>query len=224
MSEANYAFFHKNNGLLDKLALKKRLQMFQLYMTEFPIDTYDYVLDVGITSDKNALSSNFFEANFPQKYKIIALSNQDASYIEALYPGLKFKLGDAKALPFKDESIDIVFSAAVIEHVGSIENQEKMLAECYRVAKKGIFITTPNRWHPIDVHTVLPFIHWLPKSIHRMILKILGIKFLSYEENLNLLDRKTIERMCKNINIKNYKIKKIKTGGFTSNLILIIQK
>jgi hypothetical protein len=25
-----------------------------------------------------------------------------------------------------------------------------------------VFVTTPNRWFPLEVHTLLPFVHWLP--------------------------------------------------------------
>ena len=26
----------------------------------------------------------------------------------------------------------------------------------------SVFVTTPNRWFPLEVHTLLPFVHWLP--------------------------------------------------------------
>jgi hypothetical protein len=35
-------------------------------------------------------------------------------------------------------------------------------------------VTTPNRWHPIDLHTALPLLHWLPPSIYRPIYGMLG--------------------------------------------------
>ena len=56
--------------------------------------------------------------------------------------------------------------------------------------QKNSFITTPNRFYPIDFHTKIPVIHWLPKNIHRLILKTLGLHFYANEENLNLLDKK----------------------------------
>ena len=102
-------------------------------------------MDLGVTADKSALSSNYFENLFPHKNKIIAVSNQDAKFLEATYAGLQFRQGDARDLPFADKSVDVVFSSAVIEHIGSYANQKRMLSECLRVAKKGIFITTPNR-------------------------------------------------------------------------------
>jgi ubiquinone/menaquinone biosynthesis C-methylase UbiE len=214
----------KPGNFIDNLSLKKRLNMFELFMEKFPEGSWQNVLDVGVTADKAAISSNYFEKYYPFKEKIIALSNQDAAFLEEIYPGLTFKQGDAKQLPFADNSIDIVFSSAVIEHVGSSANQKKMLAECIRVAKKGVFITTPNRWHPIEVHTILPLIHWLPKHLHRKLLRLIGLKFYSQEENLNLLDSQTLSSFCHQLGATDFMIKSIKTSGFTSNLLLIIKK
>jgi hypothetical protein len=223
MSNDNYSL-QKPQGFLDKLALKKRMVMFRHFMAAFPADSITNVLDVGVTVDKNALSSNYFEKEFPDKHKIIALSNQDARFLEDVYPGISFQLGDAKNLPFANDSIDVVFSSAVIEHLGCEASQQKMIAECFRVAKQGVFITTPNRWHPVEAHTLLPLIHWLPKRWHRMLLKKLGLVFYSLEENLNLLDRCTLAKLCLNLGIPNFKLMSIKTLGITSNHILLIKK
>jgi hypothetical protein len=38
------------------------------------------------------------------------------------------------------------------------------VAEALRVSRR-VFITTPNRWFPIEVHTKLPLVHWLPDAI-----------------------------------------------------------
>lgn len=223
MSQQNYAV-QKFGGYVDKLILKKRLEMYKIFLDEFSEINCNNILDVGVTAEKNAASANFFEKNCEEKNKIIALSNQDATFLEKIYPGLKFQLGDAKNLPFYNNSIDVVFSSAVIEHVGSFAEQTKMIKECVRVCKKGVFMTTPNRWFPIDPHTSIPFIHWFPKKLHRHILTLFGLKFYAQEENLNFLDQNTITKICKNLNIKNISIKKVKTFCFVSNLILIIRK
>ena len=72
--------------------------------------------------------------------------------------------GDARELPFPEKSFDYVFSNAVIEHVGGPESGRKMLAESVRVARLGAFHTTPNRWFPVETHTQVPLLHWLPRS------------------------------------------------------------
>ena len=127
-------------------------------------------------------------------------------------------------MKIQDNFFDIAYSNATIEHVGSYQNQIKFLSELFRVSKKGVFLTTPNRFFPIDLHTFIPIIHMFPKKIHRFILNIFNQKFLAKEENLNLLSKNDLINICKNLEIKNFQIKKIKIFGFTSNLILVIQK
>ena len=41
------------------------------------------------------------------------------------------------------------------------------MSEALRVARRA-FVTTPNRWFPVEVHTRLPLVHWLPERLaHR---------------------------------------------------------
>ncbi len=79
------------------------------------------------------------------------------------YPSARYVQGDALELPFADGEFDVVFSNAVIEHVGGREQQRRFVEEALRVARRA-FITTPNRWFPVEVHTLLPLVHWLPDS------------------------------------------------------------
>lgn len=65
------------------------------------------------------------------------------------------------ALPFADGSFDLVLSNAVIEHVGSEGDQAAFVHEHRRVGRHWI-ITTPNRWFPIESHTGVFMLHWLP--------------------------------------------------------------
>jgi len=81
----------------------------------------------------------------------------------------------------------VVHSSAVIEHVGSLASQCAFVAECCRVARRAVFITTPNRWFPVEFHTVLPLVHWLPKEIFRALMRRTGRGFFADERNLNLM-------------------------------------
>jgi len=91
-----------------------------------------------------------------------------------------------------------------------------------KLSKKYIVITTPNRFFPIEVHTKLPLIHWLPKNIFRKILLLLGMSYFADEKNLNLLDKNDLHIILSNFSKKiNYKIYNIKFLGFVSNFFVI---
>lgn len=99
-----------------------------------------------------------------------------------------------------------------------------MIRNMSLLAKKYFILTTPNRFYPIDFHTKLPLIHFLPKKIHRSILRLIGMKFFSYEENLDLLSYNELLSMMSEIKDFDIEIKKIKLLGLTSNYIIIAKK
>ena len=146
----------------------------------------DQIVDVGVTPDRSLPESNFFEALYPHPQMLTATSIEDAAFLEVLYPGLHFVQTGANGLPFEDKQFDIAVSFAVLEHVGNRENQRRFIHELTRVADK-VFVTTPDRSFPIEVHTFWPLIHWLPQKTHQRILRSLGMQFWSQTENLNLL-------------------------------------
>ncbi len=201
--------------------LKARLKIFKKIISEISED--DTILDVG-TTPVTSKHENFFLNNYKFKDKISCLSNQNLDRLKVLYPNLNTILGDGRNTKLPQNSFDITISNATLEHVGSYEQQTDFVKEMCRVCKKKAIIITPNRFYPVDTHTMLPLIHWLPKKIHRKILKILKFDFLSKEENLNLLSVKDLKNICKELNFSNYTINKIKYFGFNSNLILVVNK
>lgn len=105
-----------------------------------------------------------------------------------------FVLGDARAMPFADQSYDWVFSNAVIEHVGEWDQQQKMAAEIRRVARKGYFVATPNRAFPIDPHSYLPFYHQFScRWRERLVTAALG-GYVDFEPYW-MLSRKALTRL-----------------------------
>jgi hypothetical protein len=182
------------------------------------------ILDVGVTDDQLHDHSNYFEAWYPHKSHVTACGLEDASFLEERYPGVRFVQADARRLPFADNSYDFVHSSAVIEHVGSHRNQATFLGELWRVARHGIFVTTPNRWFPIEFHTVLPLVHCLPPTAFRAILRGIGRDFFSDEANLNLMSRSTLADAAHLAGITTFRIESVMLLGWASNLLLIARK
>jgi SAM-dependent methyltransferase len=207
------------DSLAIRLAHYQRRHMFARFLDFARPQAADTVLDVGATSDQTYAASNYLAAWYPHKDRVTACGLDDAAFLEQRYPGLRFVRGNALALPFADGSFDFVHSSAVIEHVGSFANQRQLVAECARVARKGFFITTPNRWFPVEFHTVLPLLHWLPKPMFRACLLRLGLGFFADEANLNLLSAADLRAAAKLPGLHT-RVAHARLLGVSSNLLL----
>jgi hypothetical protein len=127
-------------------------------------------------------------------------------------------------LPFRDGAFDVVHSAAVIEHVGSFERQRGFLRECGRVARRAVFVTTPNRWFPVEFHTVLPVVHWLPKPLFRGLMRKTGRGFFAEETNLNLMTARELGRAAAVVPGFAAAVSAVSLGGWPSNLLLTMRR
>lgn len=207
-----------------RMAMRARRRMYQHFLNCIRPLPNETVLDVGVTSDDTYESSNYLEAWYPYKHCITAVGLDDASFLEQRYPGLKYQRADGRELPFADSTFDVVHSSAVIEHVGSNDQQRAFVSELVRVARRAVFLTTPNRWFPVEFHSVLPLVHWLPPRIFRSLLRNTRYDFLSREENLNLLDRSALRRVCEALPAKDVRIDALRLTGFVSNLMVTVVK
>jgi SAM-dependent methyltransferase len=189
----------------------------------------DKILDIGVTPDTSLIESNYFEKMYPYTNNITMSSVEDASNLELLFKGAKFVRNEpGRPFPFDDKQFDILFCSAVLEHTGDDEAQKQFVHECIRVAKK-IYLTTPNGHFPIEFHTYLPFVHFLPQRIHQKILRAFKMNFFAETSNLNLLTRKKLlslvpENARKNTMIYyNYLIGGGVQFGIATNLILYVE-
>ncbi len=224
MNNKNYGIL--NLKVLDNVIENKRNEMFELFKKKLSSVSVDSLLDIGTTEENILKSSNFFVKKF--QYIKIKKSISDQNINKAYFDQFikKSITSDFKPMEIELFKSDLVISSATIEHVGSVENQKKMLENIISLTNKIFFVTTPYRFYPIDFHTKIPFIHMLPKKIHRAILKLLKLEDFAKEENLNLLDIATIKKIISELNTDNFKIKilNIKLFGIISNLIIYGEK
>lgn len=210
-----------NYGFVWRLAHGPRKRMYEAFVSALAPKESDRVLDLGVSHLPEPLE-NMFEVYYPHTARITAAGVEDASFLEERHPGLRFvRLDGSGRLPFQDDEFDIGFSSAVIEHVGTREQQRMFLSELVRVSRRA-FLTTPNRWFPVELHTRLPFLHWLPRPLHRRALRALGLDFYAREENLHLLGpgelRELLPPGVKARLSYNWFL------GLPSNLMLVIEK
>ncbi len=212
------------DSLAARVAARARRRMYDRFLATTAIGPAETLLDVGVTSDQSYEASNYVEAWYPHKHNITAAGIDDAAFLEQRYPGLTFRRIDAGALPFAAGSFDVVHASAVLEHVGGDAEQRRFLSELTRVARRAVFVTTPNRWFPIEVHTQLPLLHWLPKPIFRRLLGGTKYAFFAREENLNLLGRRDLLRLARALPGWTAAVEPLRLFGWPSNLLLTLRK
>jgi hypothetical protein len=133
-------------------------------MELFRPDAMTTVVDVGVTNTAfgDGSTDNFFEALYPWPEQFTGVGRTELERFAASFPHVRAVRADGRELPFADGEFDLGFSNAVVEHVaGGREGQRRFVVELCRVARR-VFVTTPNRWFPVDPHTLLPVVHWLP--------------------------------------------------------------
>jgi hypothetical protein len=207
-----------------KVAAHQRRKMFARFLAATGAAATDAVLDVGATSERTYEASNYLEAWYPHKHMVTAVGIDDALFLPAQYPGMRFVQADGLSLPFGNSAFDVVHAAAVIEHVGSFERQCGFLRECGRVARRAVFVTTPNRWFPVEFHTVLPVVHWLPKPMFRDLMRRTGRGFFAQEANLNLMTARELGRAAAGVEGFESAVSSVFLAGWPSNLLLTMRR
>ena len=224
-SYIKYDSFKKANWIQNikaKIVLRARYKMYKIFIEELNPDKDALICDAGVTpikgiTDYKTQTNNFFEFVYPYKDKITATSIEDASYLEIEYPGLTFVRTEPYKTPFSDRQFDVCFCNAVVEHVGSRAQQQDFVNEYCRISKK-FFFTTPNKYFPLEMHSMLPFFHWLPSSLFHKILILTGRGHLASESILNLLSAKEFLALFPSATTCH--INRIYTAGMVSNLIV----
>jgi SAM-dependent methyltransferase len=149
-----------------RVSMRSRERKLQLFLDLLQPGPETTVVDVGVTDAPFGAGStdNFFEALYPWPERITGVGHTELERFAAAFPQVRAVRADGRDLPFRNAEFDVGFSNAVVEHVaGGRDGQRKFVHELCRVSRR-VFVTTPNRRFPIEVHTLLPFVHWLPKG------------------------------------------------------------
>ena len=189
MSGAAIDYFNRSHLLhrvKEPVAWRARRRMYDRFVALTRPTAETKILDVGTTPDLDIPYNNFLERLYPHPSGITACSVEDCSNLERAFPGLSFRRIERRSLPAGDAEFDVAVSFAVLEHVGSREQQRAFLAEMARVSK-CFLLYVPYRYFPVEMHTFVPFLHWLPAPWYRAVWRHIGLDFWADEANLNLM-------------------------------------
>jgi SAM-dependent methyltransferase len=159
-----------------------RLKRASLLCSIFDLKSTTRVLDLG---GSNGVYLNSCLVGTPVLAKNVYVADISAAEVKSAeerfgYTGVV--LSDDGPLPFPDKFFDVVFCSSVLEHVTLPEQdawletsgtrfrrlaqrrQHQFAKEINRVGA-GYFVQVPYRWFPVETHTWLPFVGYLPRFI-----------------------------------------------------------
>lgn len=121
----------------------------------------DTILDFGVSEDVTE-ESNVLERYYPHQAKLTCAGIGDGTAVRSTFPDVNYaSIRPGESLPFPTHTFDIAYSNAVFEHLGSDANRLGALLELQRVARR-VYLTVPNRWFPVEHHTGIPILHYVP--------------------------------------------------------------
>jgi Methyltransferase domain len=125
----------------------------------------------------------------------------------------RFVQADAAALPFADGEFEIAYSNSVVEHIVDPRERSRFADEVRRVGRR-YFVQTPNRWFPVEPHSLLPLVHWLPRSLGRRLWRF-GVSGDPFDETL-LLGPRELRRLFPDARIVRERL-----GPLTKSIVAV---
>jgi SAM-dependent methyltransferase len=163
-----------------------------LFRANFPLDGNTKILDLGSESGANIHSVLEGTPVKPGNVYIADIQPDLLAEGKARYGFVPVLVSESGPLPFPDGYFDIVFCSSVIEHVTlpkkdvwkeysggrfrrvSRARQKEFAAEIRRLGRQ-FFVQTPYRHFPIEPHSWLPFVAWLPRWLLIPVLRLANV-------------------------------------------------
>ncbi|NTU72463.1 MAG: methyltransferase domain-containing protein [Coriobacteriia bacterium] len=184
-----------------------------MFREHFALSAETTVLDVGSEAGHNI---HAVLADTPVRPENVSIADIGADAVEqgaALYGFTPVVLDESGRLPFDDGSFDIVYCSSVIEHVtvpksvvwsmrsgdefkrAALERQAQFASELTRVGR-SYYLQTPYRHFPVESHSWLPFVAWLPRPALLAVLRFTNRFWVKRTDpDWYLLDRRQLESL-----------------------------
>lgn len=139
VSKKALSVYKKNMKVFEKLGFWEESGQAANFI---PSDPEYTVLDIGCG---NGVST----ANMIGKVKVgVELSEKQMIRAKKNFPDINYVVADARELPFKSNTFDLIVAINLLHHVN---DPEKIIEECHRVLKRGgkLLTVDPNLYNPI---------------------------------------------------------------------------
>jgi SAM-dependent methyltransferase len=203
-----------------QLSVANRERKWRLFLETIAPNPAMTLLNVGYTDREFSPADNLLEKRYPHPERITALGIEEPTEYSRRYPAVHVVKYDGTRFPFPDKAFDVCWSNAVLEHVGGADRQRLFLSEIARVARRA-FVTTPNRYFPVEVHTLTPLLHYLPKSLFDRYLKMTGRSWAA-GSYMHLLSERDLRHLLDLAGCGEPRIVRNRVLGFTLDFVAVI--
>ncbi len=135
---------------------------------------------------------------------------------------------DGRQLPFRDGTFDVVYCNSVLEHLPDEASRQALAREVARVGA-GYCVQTPNRWFPVEAHTLTPGFHFLPRRWQLRLARNFTVwgwlqrpskaEARGFIENIHLLSAKDLKQLFPDAQIERERFL-----GLTKSVIAVRQQ
>ncbi len=154
----------------------------EIFRAHFELTEHTRILDLGSEDGSSIAAVLKGTAVHPANVYIADIEESAVARGHHRYGFAPVVIPETGRLPFEDGFFDIVYCSSVIEHVTvsksavwelrsgrefrrQAQSGQRQFAHEVRRLGKRYFVQTPNRWFPIESHSWLPFMGYLPRRL-----------------------------------------------------------
>ena len=217
-----------------RLSADARRKRSEFFRSQFDIDENTRLLDLGSENGSNIFNVLQNTKHRPENIFIADIDERLLKEGRRLYGFNEVLIDESGRLPFEDNSFDIVYCSSVIEHVTVPKSElwkykddkefkhdswarQVVFAKEIRRLGKQYFVQTPSKSFPIESHTWLPFVGYLPRRYFLPTLKFSNRFWVkAADPDFNLLGKDDMKKLFP----KGEIVEEVKFG-FTKSIMIV---